>query len=93
MVLIACFEIKSIKFCYLSHFSCIADGASSDNVHDQKMILFGQSTGQCQAVNLPGIGPAHARVATVPGGQPAGHWTGSRLSGRSARRSTCGALH
>jgi len=71
--------MKSINFCYCSHFFGIADGAFSGNVHDQKMILFGQSTGQCQAVNLPGIGPAHARVATVPGGQPAGHCTGSRV--------------
>jgi len=34
---------------------------------------------QCQAVNLPGIKSAHARVAAVPGGQPAGHQIGSRL--------------
>jgi len=52
--------MKSINFCYCSHFFGIADGAFSGNVHDQKMILFGQSTGQCQAVNLPGIKSAHA---------------------------------
>jgi len=63
MVLIACFEIKSIKFCYLSHFSCIADGASSDNVHDQKMILFGQS------INAePGGQPCRASNRLTPGG-------------------------
>jgi len=32
--------MKSINFCYFSNFFGIADGASSDNVHSQKVILF-----------------------------------------------------
>jgi len=66
MVLIACFEVKSINFCYCSHFFGIADGAFSGNVHDQKMILFGQSINAVSGGQPAGHCTGSRLVVAVP---------------------------